>query len=49
MLSRHPVNKFPILWAFNTYVVNEVMGDFGLQNESDVIMKDGHQISLSHR
>ena len=52
MLSGHTVNKFPILWAFNAYVINEaedVMGDFGLQNEGDIVMKNGYQISPSYR
>ena len=45
MLSRHTVNKFLILWAFNAYVINKaeyVMGDFGLQDEGDIIVEDGH-------
>ena len=45
MLSGHTVNKFPVLWAFNAYAVNEaeyVMGDFGLQDEGDVVVEDGH-------
>ena len=52
MLSRCTINKFLVLWAFNTYVINEteyVMGDFGLQDEGDVVVKDGYQISPSHR
>ena len=52
MLSGHTVNKFPILWAFNAYIVNEaehIMGDFGLQDESDVVVEDRHQISPSYR
>ena len=45
MLSRHTVNKFPILWAFNVYIVNEaeyIMGDLGLQDESDIVMEGGY-------
>ena len=52
MLGGHTVNEFPILWAFNAYVINEaeyVMGDFGLQDEGDIVVKDGYQISPSHR
>ena len=40
------------LWAFNAYIINEaeyVMGDFGLQNEGDVVVEDGYQIGPSHR
>ena len=52
MLNRCTVNKFPILWAFNAYIVNEpeyIMGDLRLQDEGDVVMEDGYQISPSHR
>ena len=52
ILSRHTVNKFPVLWAFNTNVVNEaeyIMGDLRLQDEGDIIMEDGHQVSPSYR
>ena len=52
MLSRRTVNEFPVLRAFNAYVVDEaeyVMGDFGLQDEGDVVVEDGHRISPSYR
>ena len=52
MLSGCTINKFPILWAFNAYVINEaeyVMRDFGLQDKSDIVVEDVHQISPSHR
>ena len=52
MLSRHTANEFPILWAFNAYIVNGaeyIMGDFRLQDEGDIVVEDGYQISLSYR
>ena len=52
MLSGHAVNEFPVLWAFNAYVVNEaeyIIGDLGLQDKGDVVIENGYQISPSHR
>ena len=52
MLSGHAVNEFPVLWAFNAYVVNEaeyIIGDLRLQDEDDVIVENKYQISLSYR